>query len=139
MAAGVALLLASCSNLQDGAGTQSSGASGGQAGAWGSGGTQAGAWAVQTVGGTIGASGIFPEGFFGESDGGESNAGDTAAGADGISKTLLPPSSIIGTTVGITYTVTAKHAGQEDIEAEVTKSGSDQKRKLRLLQCYAAL
>ena len=130
MAAGVALLLASCSNLQDGAGTQSSGASGGTAG---------GAWAVQTVGGTIGASGIFPEGFFGESDGGESNAGDTAEGADGISKTLLPPSSIIGTTVGITYTVTAKHAGQEDIEAEVTKSGSDQKRKLRLLQCYAAL
>ncbi|MBQ3836344.1 MAG: hypothetical protein II814_04370, partial [Treponema sp.] len=125
LAAGVALLLASCSNLQDGAGTQSSGASsGGQAGAGGSGGSSSGAWAVQTVGGTIGASGIFPKGFFGESDGGESNAGDTAAGADGISKTLLPPSSIIGTTVGITYTVTAKHAGQEDIEATVTKSGS---------------
>lgn len=130
LAAGVALLLASCSNLQDGAGTQSSGASGGQAGAGGSGGTTGGAWAVQTVGGTIGASGIFPEGFFGESDGGESNAGDTTAGggepsgADGISKTLLPPSSIIGTTVGITYTVTAKHAGQDDIEATVTQSGS---------------
>lgn len=122
-------MLASCSNLQDGAGTQSSGASGGQAGAGGSGGTTGGAWAVQTVGGTIGASGIFPEGFFGESDGGESNAGDTAAGggesagADGISKTLLPPSSLIGTTVGITYTVTAKHAGQDDIEATVTQSG----------------
>ena len=124
LAAGVALLLASCSNLQDGAGTQSSGASGGQAGAGGSGGTAGGAWAVQTVGGTIGASGIFPEGFFGESDGGESNAGDTAAGADGISKTLLPPSSIIGTTVGIKYTVTAKHAGQEDIEATMAQSGS---------------
>ena len=124
LAAGVALLLASCSNLQDGAGTQSSGASGGQAGAGGSGGTAGGAWAVQTVGGTIGASGIFPEGFFGESDGGESNAGDTAAGADGISKTLLPPSSIIGTTVGIKYTVTAKHAGQEDIGATVAQSGS---------------
>lgn len=116
-------MLASCSNLQDGAGTQSSGASGGQAGAGGSGGTAGGAWAVQTVGGTIGASGIFPEGFFGESDGGESNAGDTAEGADGISKTLLPPSSIIGTTVGITYTVTAKHAGQDDIEATVAQSG----------------
>ena len=113
-------MLASCSNLQDGAGTQSSGASGGQTG---QGGTAGGAWAVQTVGGTIGASGIFPEGFFGDADGGESNAGDTAAGADGISKTLLPPSSIIGTTVGITYTVTAKHAGQDDIKATVTQSG----------------
>jgi len=119
LAAGAALLLASCSNLQDGAGTQSSGASGGQAGAGGSGGTQTGVWAVQTVGGTIGASGIFPEGFFGES-----NAGDTAAGADGISKTLLPPSSLIGTTVGIKYTVTAKHAGQDNIEATVAQSGS---------------
>lgn len=107
LAAGVALLLASCSNLQDGAGAQSSGASGGQTG---QGGTAGVAWAVQTVGGTIGASGIFPEGFFGESDGG--------------SKTLLPPSSLIGTTVGITYTVTAKHAGQDDIKATVTKSGS---------------
>ena len=123
LAAGVALLLASCSNLQDGAGTQSSGASGGQAGAGGSGGIAGVAWAVQTVGGTIGASGIFPEGFFGGS-GGESDPGDTTAGADGISKTLLPPSSLIGTTVGITYTVTAKHAGQEDIEATVTQSGS---------------
>lgn len=120
MAAGVALLLASCSNLQDGAGAQSGGASGGQTG---QGGTAGGAWAVQTVGGTIGASGIFPEGFFGGS-GGESNAGDTAEGADGISKTLLPPSSIIGTTVGIKYTVTAKHAGQDNIEATVAQSGS---------------
>ncbi|MEE3409947.1 MAG: hypothetical protein VZQ47_00380 [Treponema sp.] len=33
LAAGVALLLASCSNLQDGAGAQSGGASGGQTGA----------------------------------------------------------------------------------------------------------
>lgn len=121
LAAGVALLLAACSNLQDGAGAQSSGASGGQTG---QGGIAGGAWAVQTVGGTIGASGIFPEGFFGDADGSESNAGDTAEGADGISKTLLPPSSLIGTTVGITYTVTAKHAGQEDIEATVTQSGS---------------
>ena len=110
LAAGVALLLASCSNLQDGAGTQSSGASGGQAG---QGGTAGGAWAVQTVSGTIGASGIFPEGFFGES-----------SGADGVSKTLLPPSSLIGTTVGIKYTVTAKHAGQDDIEATMAQSGS---------------
>ncbi len=117
-------MLASCSNLQDGAGAQSSGASGGQAGAGDSGGTAGGAWAVQTVGGTIGASGIFPEGFFGDADGGESSAGDTAAGADGISKTLLPPSSIIGTTVGIKYTVTAKHAGQDNIEATVAQSGS---------------
>lgn len=112
LAAGVALLLAACSNLQDGAGTQSSGASGGQTG---QGGTAGGAWAVQTVGGTIGASGIFPEGFFGSAN----VAGDAA----GVSKTLLPPSSIIGTTVGITYTVTAKHAGQDDIEATVTQSG----------------
>ncbi|MBO7123966.1 MAG: SUMF1/EgtB/PvdO family nonheme iron enzyme [Treponema sp.] len=140
LAAGVALALAfaSCENF-NGANEQFAGpgagvgsvplAGGTQGGATETGGQTGGAaangaWAVQTVSGSIGASGIFPEGFFGESDGGESNAGDTAAGADGISKTLLPPSSIIGTTVGITYTVTAKHAGQDDIEATVAQSGS---------------
>ena len=130
LAFALALGFASCDNLDGAGGNQFAGpqADGGAVPL--SGGTDQavsrfeGAWAVQTVGGTIGASGIFPEGFFGESDGGESNAGDTAAGADGISKTLLPPSSLIGTTVGIKYTVTAKHAGQEDIEATVRQSGS---------------
>lgn len=135
LAAGVALAFAlalgfaSCDNLDGAGGNQFAGPDAGVGSVPLAGGTDQavsrfeGAWAVQTVGGTIGASGIFPEGFFGESDGGESNAGDTAAGADGISKTLLPPSSLIGTTVGITYTVTAKHAGQDDIEATVAQSG----------------
>ena len=125
MAAGVALALGvfafSCSNLQGEGGAQAGAAAGGmQGGAPETGGGAAnGAWALQTVSGEIGASGIFPEEFFGES-----NAADVAAGADSGSKTLLPPASLIGTTVGIKYTVTAKHAGIDDIEATVRQSGS---------------
>ncbi len=82
LAAGVALAFAlalgfaSCDNLDGAGGNQFAGpqADGGAVPL--AGGTDQavsrfeGAWAVQTVGGTIGASGIFPEGFFGESDGG---------------------------------------------------------------------
>ena len=152
LAAGVALAFAlalgfaSCDNLDGAGGNQFAGpqadggavplADGTEGGATETGGQTGGAaangaWMVQTVSGSIGASGIFPEGFFGESNADDAGAdlaaggnGSAGNGADGVSKTLLPPASLIGTTVGIKYTVTAKHAGQDDIEATVAQSGS---------------
>lgn len=121
VAAGVALALAfaSCENF-NGANEQFAGPGAGVVSVPLAGGTDQavsrfeGAWAVQTVSGKVASRGIFPEGFFGSAN----VAGDAA---DGVSKTILPLPSSVGT--GITYTVTAKHADMDDIEAEVTQSG----------------
>ncbi len=117
LAAGVALALAfaSCENF-NGANEQFAGPGAGVVSVPLAGGTDQavsrfeGAWAVQTVSGKVASRGIFPEGFFGSAN----VAGDAAD----ASKTILPLPSSVGT--GITYTVTAKHAGMDDIEAEVT-------------------
>lgn len=153
LAAGVALAFAlalgfdSCDNLDGAGGNQFAGpqadggavplADGTQGGATETGGQTGGAaangaWMVQTVSGSIGASGIFPEGFFDAPNADDAIDGSAGNGADGVSKTILPPASLIGTTVGIKYTVTAKHEGMDDIEAEVMQTASSVKYEVSL-------